>query len=172
MLGAVKEPTESAGQDQDGARRQRVILAWVLVAAFAALVLWLGSARFDAEGTEGLLSPLLRFLFPDLSHSERYLLHVKVRKTAHAVEYGLLALLALRAAFLTFHTATARVASLALALAVVVATADETRQAFLPERTGSMADVLLDSAGAFAAIALALLIRRGTRRRRSADTPS
>ena len=156
----------------DASRRQRVILAWLLVGAFSALVLWLGSARFDTEETEGILSPILRFLFPDLSHSERYLLHVRVRKTAHAVEYGVLALLALRAAFLTFHTATARIVAIALALAVLVASADETRQAFLPERTGSFGDVMLDTAGAITAIALALLIRRLLRRQPTEDAPS
>ena len=94
----------------ESARRRRARMAWGIVAGFSLLVLFLGSSRFNVAETGGILAPLLDLLFPDLDRSQRYLLHLKIRKTAHVIEYGVLALLALRAAFLTFRTATARIA--------------------------------------------------------------
>lgn len=151
-------------------RRRRLLVAWGLFVAFSGVVLFLGGARFDAAETSGILAPLLQWLFPDWSASDRYLLHLKVRKSAHLIEYAVLGLLALRATFVTFQTAIARIAAVALLLAAAVATTDEARQAFLENRTGSWRDVVLDVTGAGAAVGLALLLRR-LRRSRSAGAP-
>jgi VanZ family protein len=151
-------------------RRRRLLLAWGLFVGFSLFVLFLGGSRFNAEETSGILSPLLQLLFPDLTASDRYLLHLKVRKTAHVIEYAVLGLLALRATLLTLRTAVARVAAVALLLATLVATTDETRQAFLENRTGSWRDVALDVSGAGVAVGLALAVRR-VRRARAAATP-
>jgi VanZ family protein len=159
----------SEGSDR---HRHRVRIAWAIVGLFSLFVLFLGSSRFNAAETGGVLAPLLELLFPDLDASQRYLLHRKVRKTAHVVEYAVLALLTLRAAFITFRTATIRIAAVAVALAFVVAATDEARQAFLPERTGSLGDLVLDTTGAATAVALALLIRWLSRRFRGASTES
>ena len=76
-----------------------------------------------------------------------------VRKGAHVVEYAVLAVLARRAWALTdavrgWGLTAARLAWLALGLAVACAALDEYRQSFTRSRQGSVWDVLLDAAGA------------------------
>jgi VanZ family protein len=152
-------------------RRRRLLVAWGLFVAFSLFVLFLGGSRFNAQETSGILAPLLQLLFPDLNASDRYLLHLKVRKVAHVIEYAVLGLLALRATFVTFRTAMARIAATALLLAALVATTDEIRQAFLENRTGSWRDVVLDVSGAGAAVGLALGLRRLLRARSRSAPP-
>jgi len=159
----------SEGSDRSAVR---IIVAWLLVALCAGFILWLGGDDFGASATHGLIGPLLEWLFPDLSNADRWLLHVRIRKLAHAVEYAVLALLAFRAAFLSFRTKILRVAAVALGIAVSVAAADEARQAASAKRTGSPYDVALDAGGAVAALAFVLSIlrfREQSRRREKDD---
>jgi VanZ family protein len=137
-----------------------VVRAWVVVALWILLVLWLGGADFGAVQTSGMLGQIIRFFDPDLPWAEFQQLHYRLRKTAHVIEYAVLALLAFRAMWLTLHTMLGRLAGLALLLVIVVATADETRQALIGSRTGSAGDVLLDATGALAALGIALLYMR------------
>jgi VanZ family protein len=152
-------------------RRPIALLAWIAFLTGAGLVLFLGTDEFNATSTHGLLTPLLHWLFPDLNANERYLLHLRIRKTAHLVEYGVLALLALQAVWLSVRSATARIVLMSLALVAIVAMLDETGQAYSSARTGSVYDVLLDITGAAIALALALWLR-GIRLRRSESGPA
>ena len=151
-------------------RRPAALLAWAAFLAGAAMVLFLGSDEWNAQQTYGILTPILHWLFPDLNANERYLLHLRIRKTAHLVEYGILALLALQAVWLSVRSRTARVVLMALALVSIVAMVDETGQAFSDSRTGSVRDVMLDLTGAGIALALALWLRRVRLRRAAAET--
>jgi len=128
--------------------RPRFWIAWGLFLACATGVLWLGSEDFGANYTAGYLGPLLEWLFPDKSALDRYYLHIRIRKLAHSSEYGLLALLAFRAVFVSLETLIARIVGLALLLVLLVAAIDESRQVLLPNRTGSIWDVGLDLLGA------------------------
>ncbi len=145
--------------------------AWLAVALWAALILTLSGEGFSAASTSRFVGPLVRWLFPDISPQTLESVHLAIRKGAHATEYGLLALLALRAERL----GTARIPNAAMArvltLCTVVAGVDELRQARLELRTGSAGDVGLDLAGAVAALALALGIRHWSAARRRASTP-
>jgi VanZ family protein len=137
-----------------------VIVAWIAVIACIGLVLWAGGETFSATSTSRFLRPLLIFLFPDLTTRELWTVQVWVRKIAHAVEYGVLALLAFRALWLSFDTILARVAAGALLLVLVVATVDEFRQGFLKLRTGAPSDVVLDCLGALLAVGIAVAYLR------------
>ena len=64
-----------------------------------------------------------------------------------------------------------RIAALALALVLIVATADETHQIFAVTRGGSPWDVALDVSGGLAAILLFLVVRRASRSDGTAPTP-
>lgn len=129
-------------------RRPRFWVAWGLFVTCATAVLWLGSADFGAPQTAGIIGPLLEWLFPDLTPIERWHLHVRIRKLAHSFEYGVLALLAFRAVYVTLEPMIARIVALALLLVLLVAAIDESRQVLLPNRTGSVWDVGLDLLGA------------------------
>lgn len=152
-------PADADAASPRGARRKsrQVIVAWIAVIACIGLVFWAGSEAFSTNSTSRFLRPLLFFLFPEWTTAEIWRAQVWIRKTAHAVEYAALALLAFRALWLSFDTLLSRIAAGALLLALVVATLDETRQGFLRLRTGAPSDVLLDCLGALFAVGLAAL---------------
>jgi VanZ family protein len=137
-----------------------VIVAWIAVIACIGLVLWAGSETFSNTSTSRFLRPLLTFLFPDLTNRELWMAQAWIRKIAHAVEYGVLALLAFRALWLSFDTLLSRIAAGALLLVLVVATVDEYRQGLSKLRTGAPSDVALDCLGAVLAVGIAVAYLR------------
>ena len=126
--------------------------------AWACFVLFASSSNFSASNTSRILRPLLLWLFPGISESSLAHAHFLVRKAAHFTEYALLALLAARAFRTSSRDALARRWWLAsFALVAAVALADEYHQSFVPTRTGTVYDSLLDMAGGATALALAAL---------------
>lgn len=136
-----------------------MITAWIAVVVCISLVLWAGSEAFSVTSTSRFLRPLLIYLFPEWTTRQLWNAEVWIRKTAHAVEYAVLALLAFRALRLSFDTILARLAAGALLLVLTVATVDEVRQGFLSMRTGAPSDVVLDCTGALLAVGMAVLYR-------------
>ena len=138
------------------------------VVAWAAFVLFASTANFSASNTSRIIRPLLLWLFPDITEPTLLRVHFFVRKCAHFTEYAVLALLAARA-FRTSGLAALRrswwLAS--FALVAVVALTDEYHQSFLPSRTGTIYDSLLDmTGGATALVVLALWLAARRRRMR------
>ena len=90
-----------------------------------------------------------------------------VRKCAHAFEYSVLAWLFWRALRHSMGVAprtwSAKVAYLAWFFATLYAITDEWHQAFVPNRQGSVRDVMLDSFGAAVGVGLIWLIGRWRR---------
>ena len=126
--------------------------------AWACFVLFASSSNFSASNTSRIIRPLLLWLFPGMAEASLASAHFLVRKAAHFTEYAVLALLAARA----FRTS--RVEKLrrrwwlaAFALVACVALVDEYHQSFLPARTGTVYDSLLDMAGGATALACAAL---------------
>jgi VanZ family protein len=107
------------------------------------LIAYLGSGGWGGDETSAWFAPILRALLPHLSPELVQVAHFLIRKAAHVFEYGVLAILWRRATGGTWS---------ALALAVLTASLDEFRQSFIPTRTGSVYDVLLDGTGAAAAL--------------------
>ena len=134
-------------------------------AAWACFVLFASSGSFSASNTSRIIRPLLVWLFPDISEAALVQAHFLVRKAAHFTEYALLALLAARAFRTSRRVALARRWWLASsALVACVALADEYHQSFVPTRTGTVYDSLLDMAGGGAALAAVALWRAARRR--------
>ncbi len=134
------------------------------VAAWACFVLFASSSNFSASNTSRIIRPFLLWLFPGVSEASLALAHLFVRKAAHFAEYAVLALLAARAFRTSSLDALARRWWLAaFALVAAVALADEYHQSFVPTRTGTVYDCLLDMAGGATALACAALwlARRG-----------
>lgn len=136
---------------------------------FAPLVLWIGvillasSTQGSMSETSRFIRPLLEFLFPDADENTLILYHALIRKTAHFVEYAMLAFLAWRA-FRASPAAGNRLRrnrhAAALLLVLVIASVDELNQSFNTSRTGSAADVLLDLFGGAAMILTVFLFER------------
>ena len=155
--------------DEKRSSRRRLWRYGPLV-AWTCFVLLASSGSFSASNTSRIIRPLLLWLFPDISEESLAYAHFLVRKAAHFSEYALLALLAARA-FRTSQREKVRrrwwVA--AFALVACVALVDEFHQSFLPTRTGTIYDSLLDMAGGATALACAALWL-ARRRRKSGDT--
>jgi VanZ family protein len=95
--------------------------------------------------------------------------HHYLRKTGHVIGYGMLSLLLLRGWRATFGglpTLLLRAALLAWLGTLSVAALDEWHQSFIPSRTGTVWDVVLDS---IAGVAFLLAAYLWLRRRPSSD---
>lgn len=128
------------------------------VVAWACFVLFASSASFSASNTSRVIRPLLVWLFPGITEATLVGVHFLVRKTAHFTEYAVLALLGARA-FRTSsrHALRQRWWLASFTLVAFVALVDEYHQSFLPARTGSIYDSLLDmTGGAFALACVAV----------------
>ncbi|MBW2269996.1 MAG: VanZ family protein [Deltaproteobacteria bacterium] len=140
---------------------RHILWAWLFVALWVLVIMSFASDSFSATRTSGLLTPLLRWLDPEMSWERIREIHALTRKMAHAVEYAVLAILGFRAFRITLAVPLLHVALLTLGIVLAVAGLDELRQSWIPTRSGSLADVALDCAGgALAVIALILVHRR------------
>jgi len=124
---------------------------WLPVILWAAVILMASNDAFSSDNSREWLD---MFLGGYASET----LNFTVRKLSHVVEYAILGALAWRAG---------RRAALAVAVAVAVALFDETRQTLTVSRSGSLWDVLLDTAGASAAVAAATWLSSRFRTRRT-----
>jgi VanZ family protein len=119
--------------------------------AWTAVVLILGSAYFGADHTSAALAPVLRELAPLLG-LRAWELHALVRKAAHVTEYAVLAGLWFYA---LSHRSAVAASWIALCICLACAFADEAHQSWVPNRTASARDVVIDGIGAVAAVSLA-----------------
>jgi len=127
-------------------------------------VIWMFSTHyFTSENTAKVAEPFLHWLFPSFSPETLDWIHHIIRKCGHLTEYfifGWLVLRAIRAGRLRVRLAWALAA---IGVVAGWASLDEFHQSFVPGRTASVYDVLLDTAGgALAQIAVALSARRST----------
>ena len=117
--------------------------------SYAPLLFWtrviffLSSNLGSSSHTSMIIEPLLKFLIPDMSESSLEFAHACVRKTAHLTEYGILALLGIRA----FSRIGRLRWELPAVIVAAVASLDEFNQSFEPSRTSSPWDVALDIFG-------------------------
>jgi VanZ family protein len=147
-----------------GASRRRILFAWLIVLAWAGVIWQFGSDTYSLDRTSRFLQPLFNWLLADLDLATRLQIHAWVRKSAHFIEYAILALLAFRAALLT--AARHRIGTafwVALFLVATLAAADEFRQSLSTARTGSPFDVLIDVTGGVVGLLGLLVIMRRMR---------
>ena len=145
--------------------RHQVLKAWI------ALILWLiviaieSTTYLSSQNTSHFLYPLAHFLFGiDEAGFEPY--HGFLRKSGHVFGYGLLSILSFRAWRETLPSSTGakwtfRWANIAVLGTCLVASLDEWHQSFLPTRTGSVHDVILDTCAGIAAQLALFLYYRG-----------
>lgn len=128
---------------------------YALASIWLGLVLFLGTAYFAAANTAPVVFPLLKKLAPGASDAQLHATHIVLRKLAHMAEYAVLALLWFWAIVVRTGRPV-RAAWIALLVCLACAVADETHQAIVPARTGSLQDVAIDVAGAAGALLIAL----------------
>lgn len=125
------------------------VSAWLPVAVSIAVVAMSSSAWFGSNYTSGPLRWIWQGLFGPVSNADWNVIHFYIRKSGHFTGYGLIGLAWLRAWWMTLpRSVFLQDALLALLGTALTASADEYHQTFLPNRTGTPWDVLLDCCGA------------------------
>ena len=129
--------------------RHNVLKAWIAAILWLIVIAIESTAWLSAHNTSRILYPLLHYLFGlDWDRFEQ--VHFFLRKGGHVFGYGLLSFLLFRAwreTLPAMSTArwTFRWANLAVLGTALVASLDEWHQSYIPSRTGSPRDVLLDT---------------------------
>ena len=122
---------------------------WLPVAAWMSVIFGFSTDYFSGSNTSAFLAPLLSSLFPSLSAGAIDSIHFALRKFAHWGEYFILAWLLLRALRVHFprQSQLSRL-GWSIVLTTLYAAGDEWHQSFVPSRTASIVDVMIDSFGA------------------------
>jgi VanZ family protein len=139
---------------------------WLPSAIWLAVIAVESTNLVSADHTGRILYPIFHFLF-DMDPAKFVVWHAWPRKTGHVVGYFILSVLLFRSWRATFPRLSTRWclqwAMVALLSTSLVAMLDEWHQSFLPSRTGTFRDVILDStAGLVAQIALFAILRKRT----------
>jgi VanZ family protein len=134
-------------------RRRRPISFWINawwpVAIGIAVIMVESTEMMGADNTSGPLLAIYQFFFGHVPGARWEMIHHFIRKSGHFIGYGLMGLAWLRAWWMSMPRSHFLPDTLlALAGTAFVATADEYHQSFLPNRTSSPWDVLLDCCGA------------------------
>jgi VanZ family protein len=128
---------------------------WLPIIIWLALIFIGSTDLMSVEHTSRIIGRFLRWLYPTISLFTILQVHFFLRKLAHVSEYAVLAVLLYRA---FVHTALkgrrALSAGLVLLLCAAYAATDEFHQSFVPSRTASLRDVMIDLCGALLAVIL------------------
>jgi VanZ family protein len=145
----------------------RALKPWLPVILWMGLIFFISTDLGSAGHTSQIIVPLLKWVKPDISVETIDLFQTLIRKGGHLTEYAILALLTLRAINLSRQNQRERQspgyfrsAAIALLIAATYAATDEFHQSFIPSRTSSIYDVLIDTTGAFVALTAATLWKK------------
>ncbi len=135
-----------------------LLRAWWPAFVWVGLIAIESSDLLSSDHTAGLLYRIVRVFYADVNLYDVLIFNLYLRKTGHVIGYGILSLLLLRGwrrtlaqARVSFGRATVgvvnlgRTALLAWLGTVLVASLDEWHQSYIPSRTGTWHDVVLDS---------------------------
>lgn len=150
--------------------RHPVLKAWIAAILWLIVIATESSSLASSDNTSRILYPLLRFLF-GIGWERFEVWHFFIRKSGHVFGYGLLSILLFRAWRATLPALgnpkwTLRWANISVLGTALVAALDEWHQSYIPSRTGSVQDVILDSwAGVAAQILIFLWVTLWTSRK-------
>jgi len=135
--------------------------AWWPVAVGVCIVLISSNPDFGADHTSGPLRLLFQAIFGHIPDARWNEIHFYIRKTGHFTGYGFIGVAWLRALWMTLPGSRYLPdAVLGLLGCATMASLDEWHQSYLPNRTGSPWDVLLDCTGALTAQLLVYIVLR------------
>jgi VanZ family protein len=153
-----------------GSRAARFGRYWLPVLAWAAAIFIGSGDPLSSASTSRFLEPFIQWVLPRLPREAVEAVMVVIRKGGHLTEYAILAVLCWRAVRQMRREGSRgwewRDAGTTMAMAVVYAASDEFHQAFVPSRTASPWDVLVDACGAAAGLALVWSVGRIAKGRR------
>ena len=127
----------------------RLLTHWLPPILWAAVIMSASTDTFSGANTGSVLERVVVWLAGHpVSPATLDTLNFVIRKCAHLTEYGILGALAFRALRGDRSGWSLRWAVGAVVLAACLASIDEIHQTFVPSRTGTWHDVVLDAAGA------------------------
>jgi VanZ family protein len=121
---------------------------WLPAVAWAIVISWASTDAFSATHTAVVIVPLLQWLFRHASAETIERMHFFIRKSAHFTEYFVFSFLLFRSVRGKNRGWQLRWAIWALLIAAGYSALDEFHQSFVPSRTASPWDSLLDTTGA------------------------
>ncbi len=145
--------------NQDFLKYTLPVITWM------GFIFWMSTETFSSQNTSSFLETALRFFLSKISSQEVDLIHGIIRKSGHLIEYFVLGLLLFRA----FRGSSVRSwnwrwSVFAMIIVALWAAGDEFHQSFVPTRTASVMDVIVDTAGGVLA-QFAIILRHGYCRR-------
>jgi VanZ family protein len=149
---------------------KRFLRYWLPLLLWMVLIFAASQDTKSVEHTSRLLEPFLRWIKPDISPEAIEQVRWMIRKAAHMTEFAVLAGLLWRALARMNDQENnrwfLRPAAASLGFCIFFAASDEIHQSFVPNRTGTPKDVLIDTAGAGIGLLIATAVK--SRRRRVA----
>ena len=121
---------------------------WLPAILWAIVISVASTDTFSANHTSAIILPVLHWLFPGAGPEALERMNFYIRKSAHFTEYFVFSVLLLRALKKEDQRWRLRWAIWALAIAAGYSALDEFHQSFVPSRTASPWDSLLDTTGA------------------------
>ena len=114
----------------------------------------------SAEHTSRFLVPFFRWLDPTISLAAMAQIQFALRKLGHLTEYAVLAMLLWRAlrGGIRWHTKMSILFVAAGAVCALFAATDEFHQSFVPSRTASPVDVMIDICGAVIGLTICIAV--------------
>jgi len=138
-------------------KHRGIVSNWMPVIAWMVLIFVGSSDVLSAEHTSRFIVPFLHWLDPTMSPATIASVHMAIRKLGHFSEYAILATLIWRGFRGTLSISGVLLALCAFITAAVFAASDEFHQSFIPTRTASVHDVIIDCTGALFAVAVCAL---------------
>jgi VanZ family protein len=123
-------------------------------------VIFVGSTDvMSAEQTSRFVVPFLRWLKPDISIETLVFIHFLIRKLGHLTEYAILAMLLWRGVYrgMNLRMKISVLFLLAWLAAAIFAATDEFHQSFVPSRTASPIDMMIDIRGAMIGLIICMM---------------
>jgi VanZ family protein len=140
---------------------KRFVSKWVPVIAWMVLIFAGSTDALSAEHTSRFLIPFLHWLDPHISFQTIAAIHLMLRKLGHLTEYAMLAALLWRALRDALRSTSSFPAALiAFGISALFAMSDEFHQSFVPTRTSSENDVMIDICGAIVGLTICLSLAR------------
>jgi VanZ family protein len=125
-----------------------ILLDWVPVILWACAIFFFSTDEFSASHSSQILTPLLERLVPGISPVTIEYVHIVARKFGHWFEYLILSALLLRV-LLRENGQHPPLRNVLWTLLIIFfyAAGDEFHQSFVPSRTASIYDVMIDFCG-------------------------
>lgn len=145
------------------------VSAWLPVLLGILMIMVESTEWLGADNTSGPLRMIWQAIFGHVSEPQWQIIHHYIRKSGHFLGYGFIGLAWLRAWWMTLPKSHFLPdAMLALLGTALIAASDEFHQSFLPNRTASPWDVLIDCSGAITLQLMVYIFMRMNRPKRLA----